>query len=262
MFSEDEWIIRRRVFYHSRPLAFRSSTGYNASMLAVLALTALLAASARAQPPLVEVVSKRVIDPASFIPVTPAGAASVPLALVVEDRSRWDAPGELEAVLGKASAILGRCGVTLGAAEVMTVRWSADVLGRMNHEDPYAAPVQSFILAEPRFPARRPIGFLFERSIPSTAKAYNKESTDVFAARFPEAKNILDTFWITIDQLHRPLRTDEQASYSVFAHELVHILGNLPHTRAAPNLMTEAQSPGAKSGDLNDAQCVEIRKLF
>lgn len=54
---------------------------------------------------------------------------------------------------------------------------------------------------------------------------------------------------------------DVSESYSVFAHELTHLFGNLPHTPASPNLMTDASTPGAKSGDLLEEQCVEVRRL-
>ena len=194
--------------------------------------------------------------------MTPSGAAGVPLALVVEQGSGWDSAGMLEGVLGKASAIFGRCGVTLGEAEVVTVRWSAEGLKRLNVSDPYAGPSETSVMGEPLFPTRRPAGFLFAKSIPSTAKAYNKSTTAVFAAQHPEAGRLLDTFWITIDQQTRARRADELESFSVFAHELTHILGDLPHTPARPNLMTESELPGSKSGDLLEEQCAAIRHLY
>ena len=50
--------------------------------------------------------------------------------------------------------------------------------------------------------------------------------------------------------------------FCVFAHELAHLLGNLPHVDYAPNLMTNADGAGAKSGDLTEEQCTEILKLY
>lgn len=234
-------------------------------LLVAGALAAALTAPVRAEPPpLFSITSRRAIDPASFIPVTPAGATGatvVPLALIVEDGSGWETPGVLEAVLGKASAILSRCRLTLGGAAVLTVRWSPDALSLLNHEDPYHGPAQMSVMPEPAIPATRPVGFLFGRSVPSTAKAYNKSSTDVFAKTFPEATRLLDTFWITRDQETRPRRADELPSFSVTAHELVHLLGDLPHTPARPNLMTESELPGSKTGDLDDEQCAAIQRL-
>jgi hypothetical protein len=250
--------------------AFRSARGrkppklgYNRFMISLVALAALLAAPVRAQEaPLVEIVSRRVILPASFIPVTPTGAATAPLALIVEQGSGWDSSGSLEKTLGKASAIFARCGVTLGEAEVVTVRWSAEGLKRLNVVDPYAGPSEMNVMGEALLPARRPIGFLFAKSsIPSTAKAYNKSTVETFEGQYPDARRLLDTFWITIDQQTRPRRPDELASFSVFAHELTHILGNLPHTPARPNLMTDSDLPGSKSGDLLEEQCAAIRRL-
>ena len=227
----------------------------------MLASILLLASPARAaEPPLLEVLGRRVIAPASFIPVSNA-AIVVPLALVVEARSAWDAPGVLEAVLGKASLIFGRCGVALGATEVTLARWSPEGLRRLNIENPYKGPAQMAVMGDPLLPARRPVAFLFANSIPSTASAYNVKSIEALSRQHPEVKSLLNTFWITIDrQTKRP--ADIAESYSVFAHELTHLLGNLPHTPASPNLMTDEDTPGAKSGDLLEEQCVEIRRLY
>jgi hypothetical protein len=236
---------------------------YNRPMLiSALASILLLAAPVRAaEPPLLEVVGRRTIAPSAFVPVSNA-AITAPLALVVENGSGWDAPGVLEAVLGKASAIFARCGVALGSAEVSFVRWSPEGLRRLNIEDPYKGPAQIAVMGEPLLPVRRPAGFLFAaKSIPSTASAYNVRSVEAMSRQTPAVKSMLNTFWITMDQQNRR-PADFAESYSMFAHELTHIFGNLPHTPASPNLMTDAQTPRAKSGDLLEEQCVEIRKLY
>jgi hypothetical protein len=231
-------------------------------LLSTLAAIVLLAAPVRAaEPPLLEVMSRRVIAPSAFVPVSNA-AIIVPLALVVEGGSGWDEPGILEAVLGKASSIFGRCGVSLGSTEVSFVRWSPEGLRRLNIENPYKGPAQIAVMGEPLLPSRRPVGFLFAaKSIPSTASAYNVSSTQALGRQTPAVKTLLNTFWITMDQQNRH-PADFAESYSMFAHELTHIFGNLPHTLASPNLMTDADTRGAKSGDLLEEQCVEIRKLY
>lgn len=230
-------------------------------MSLTIALVALLALPARAEAPLFQITSRRVILPASFIPVTPDAPIVAPLALVVEEGSQWDRPGVLEGVIGKASGIFAQCGVTLGETEVVTVKWSAEGLRRLNDQNPYHGPAQMGVMGEPLIPARRPVGFLFEKSVPAVAEAYNADSVGRFTPRFPAAAGLLDTFWITVDELTRKPRKDEGPTYSTFAHELTHILGDLPHTDAAPNLMTNAETPWAKSGDLTPEQCAEIRKL-
>jgi hypothetical protein len=211
---------------------------------------------------LLTVVGHRTIAPSSFIPVPQPQAIVSPLALVVEEGSGWDEPGRLEAVLGRASAIFGQCRVALGAAEVITVRWSPEGLRRLNNSNPYDGPAQMAVMDEPLIPARRPVGFLFgPKSVPSTAEAYNGSSVNAFKVRYPDAAKLLNTFWFTYDEFARPPRKDESASYSTFAHELTHLFGDVGHTRASPNLMTDAEGPGAKSGDLLPEQCAEIRKL-
>jgi hypothetical protein len=231
-------------------------------MLALLAAVLLAAPARAAQAPLFEIVSRKVLYPASFLPVTPAAPLTAPLALVVEAGSGWEAPGVLEGVLGKASAIFSRCGVTLGETEVLSARWSKEGLRRLNAVDPYAGPAEIAVMDEPLLPSRRPVGFFFATgSIPSTAKAYNATSVNAFKAQFPKAPLILDTFWITYDEGFRKPRPDTAESYSMAAHELTHILGDVGHTREHPNLMTDDDGPGSKSGDLTDAQCAAIRKL-
>lgn len=228
---------------------------------ALVLLLALAAPSRCADAPLLSIEARREIPASSFVPVS-RPPREVPLALVVEAGSHWTRPGVLERVLGKASAIFGRCGLGLGPAEVTVVRWSAEALRRLNADDPYAGPAQMTVMDEPLLPGRRPAVFLFARSVPSTASAYNLRSVTDFGRVHPRAKSLLNTAWITEDQQTRARRRDEAESFSLFAHELTHLFGNLPHTPASPNLMTEAETPGAKSGDLLEEQCVEIRRLY
>lgn len=231
------------------------------TLAAALALSLLVAPAAAAEAPLLEVLDRRILTPASFIPAADAGMKSVPLALVVEEGSGWDGPGVLQSVLGKASAIFGQCGLSLGSAEVLTVRWTPEALRRLNIQNPYAGPAQTAVMGEPLLPARRPVGFLFAKSVPPTASAYNGDSVARLSGAHPGARRLLNTFWITIDQQIRARPPDISESYSVFAHELTHLFGNLPHTPASPNLMTDASSRGAKSGALLEDQCAEVRRL-
>lgn len=218
-------------------------------------MNALLAAAALA------VTSHRTVAPAAFVPAATPAPIVVPLTLVVEEGSGWDAAGKPEAVLGKASAIFERCGVSLGTTEVYTARWSAEALATLNDENPYKGPAQMRVL-DASIPAGRPIAFLFgDGSIASTAKAYNLQSVEVFRRQYPDAAKMLNTFWITFGQETRR-KPDLGPTYSVFAHELTHLLGNLPHTPAHPNLMTDDEGAGAKSGDLDPGQCAEVRKRY
>lgn len=226
--------------------------------LAVLLLA--LPAAARQEPAL-RVLSARDILPASFIPVSPEQPKAPPMTLLVEQGSGFEAPGLLERMLGKASAILVPCGVSLGRARVRVVAWSARSLRELNIEDPYRGPAGLRVIADAAIPAERPLGLLFgARSIPSTAAAYNV-STGRSYSGFPDFPKLVNTWWMTFDHESRAPRRDEAPSYSVAAHELVHLFGDLGHTDAAPNLMTNAETPGAKSGDLDAAQCAAVALL-
>lgn len=235
-------------------------------LLALFAPAAAFCADA----PKFQILDSRVILPAEFVPQVPAEKLSVPLALVVEAGSEWAAPGVLEGMLGKASAIFAPCGLTLGAAEVLAVRWTPQALQELNDANPYFGPSQLHVIDEPLLPQRRPAGFLFTNSIPATASAYSLKSVNQFIhTGQPKVAKMLNTTWLTSNwhsahacgDLDCP-GGDIAPGFSVFAHELAHLFGNLDHVDDVPNLMTNASTKGAKSGDLTKAQCSEIVKLY
>lgn len=226
-----------------------------------LAVLLLALPAAAQQEPALRVLSTRDILPASFIPVSPERPKAPPMTLLVEQGSGFETPGRLERMLGKASAIFGPCGVSLGRARVLTVVWSAQALRELNVEDPYKGPSGLRVIGDASIPAERPLGLLFApRSIPSTASAYNVRSGRIYSG-FPNWDKLVNTWWMTFDHESRAPRRDEAPSYSITAHELTHLFGDLGHTDAAPNLMTNAESPGAKSGDLDASQCAEVVRL-
>lgn len=253
---------------------------------AALLLTLPSRPAASASEPKFQVAARRTILPDMFVPVTPAAPLVVPLALVVETGSDWDRPGVLEGALGKASAIFSSCGVTLGAADVLTVRWSPEFLRErtsdpasledvdrplfspsvgvvLNDPDPYQGPREIGVMEEPSLPKTRPLGFLFGDSVPSTAKAYNLRAVDAFArSGKPQVRALLNTLWITARWQAPGPHPDIAPTFSVAAHELAHLFGNLEHVSFAPNLMSSVGTRGAKSGDLTEQQCVEIRRRY
>lgn len=228
-------------------------------MLWSLPLLLLLPPAAAADAPLLQVLSRRALHPASYVPVSAPQPLAPPLSVIVEEGSGWE--GRLEAVLGKASAVFAPCGLALGEAEVLTVRWTAEGLRRLNNGNPYDGPAQAAVMDEPLLPARRPALFLFKKgSVPSTASAYNQTSVTRLGRSYPKVPKLLNTTWITLDhELSTP--PQRAPSYSTLAHELTHLFGDLGHTRAEPNLMSESDRPGAHTGDLLPEQCAEIRKL-
>jgi len=228
------------------------------------ALLALLPVAAAAAAPAAPVLK----DPPSFssgaftvaarraIP----GTGATPLALIVEEGSAWNGLGVAEREVAKVSAIFSRCGRPLGQTQVLVVRWNPEALARLRAENPYKAPAQVSVMEEPQLPAGRPLGFLFAAgSVPSTAKAFNRSATATLERAHPEAAKLRDTFWITADLEFRVPPRDFAPSYSMTAHELTHILGDLPHVPEPYNLMSDSEVAGAKTGDLNDAQCASIR---
>lgn len=227
-------------------------------------LLALAAPAAAGEAAKFEVVARRVVSSTQYVPYTPAARVSVPLSLIVESGSDWTKPVVLEETLGKASRIFARCGLTLADAEVLEVRWSQQALQELADPNPYFGPSQLHVMDEPLLPKRRPLAFLFSNSVPATAKAFNLDSVAAYQhAGHPEVAKLLNTTWLTTRWQEGGQDSSALApSFSVLAHELAHLFGNLEHVPWSPNLMSSAETPGAQSGDLADGQCSEILKLY
>lgn len=187
----------------------------------------------------------------------------IDLQLIVAQGSRWDNRALLEQTIRKASGILSKCGVVLGEADVKTVVFTPKIL----HD--IVTPPSNYMAAESPLMKGdltdvRPLGFLYGSNVPDKGKAYNLKTIQDYErlvnSGFQSFKPVLNTFHITdvyVDNAKVPGKP--RPSYQTFAHELVHLLGNLPHTPEHPNLMTAFEgAAGAKSGDLSEEQCQAI----
>ncbi len=248
----------------------------------LLLALALFASPVRANDePMFETLGRYVMNPGSYpppafsVPVRP-GLERAPmkfaqLSFLMESGSGWQG-GRLEESLGKAAAILMQCRVGIGPAEVHIVRWTPEGLRRLNGS---TGLTKLTVMSDRKIHKRRPLGLLFANGstpttrgpIPSTALAYNASSARDLTPVFPEAGLLRDTFWITYDQEYRDhtnRKNDEQPSYSTFAHELTHVLGDVGHVDDSPNLMSNKESardPKSKSADLTNEQCAAIRRF-
>lgn len=183
----------------------------------------------------------------------------VPMALVVEAGSRWDNDVVLQRHLDKSAGIFARCGVELGEVEISTVALTAAAEAALRVSDPYAGATELALMSDVDLPTRRPLGFLTGvRRHYSTASAFNVSSVRSLSTPTRDHSPLLNTFHITANFENDATTPGATAAYSTFAHELTHILGNLPHVAIPRNLMTNVDGRGTHTGDLNAEQCAAI----
>lgn len=190
-----------------------------------------------------------------------AGDRLIPLHLVVEIGSAWDRPEVLRQQLAKSSGILGACGVGIGEVTVERVQWDAGLAGRIRTASPYQPPAQLELVANPELVQTRPIVFLFAKGIERTATAYNRRYVDTFKGLFPQAniESLLNVIIMTDHYVTNTFTPAADASYSTFAHELFHVLGNAGHVDVRRNLMSTFETRGMQTGALTTEQCQQMQ---
>ena len=193
-------------------------------------------------------------------PAAEANISQLPLDLLVEEGSLWSLSA-LRLQLSKSSTILRQCGVVIGEVSVQTVRYAPETLRALNVEDPYKGPAELYLMRGIPTPVARPMGFLFAKSIPSTASAYNAESVRRLTFGTIDASPLLNTFHITEQSISNRVVPGAAASYNTFAHELVHLAGNLGHIDLYGNLMSSRDGRNSKTGQLTVEQCNAIKRF-
>ena len=191
-------------------------------------------------------------------PAIEANVRQMPLDLIVEEGSLWT-PATLATQLSKSTTIFRQCGVVIGEVNVQTVRFAPETLRALNVEDPYKGPAELILMRGLKTPVERPLGFLFARSIPSTASAYNAESVRRLTYGTIDARPLVNTFHITEQSIANRVVPGAHASYNTFAHELAHLAGNLGHIEVYGNLMSSRDGRNSKTGALTAEQCAAIR---
>ena len=224
----------------------------NRTFLIVFLFSAL---SAYAQSPWNEVRSETI--PA---PVPTSGVQQIALQIFIDNSSEWAGTGELQSHLRKASGIFLQCGLEIGRVEVKYVTYSERVINSLNNPNPYRGPPE-LALMKGDLSAVRPAMFLFGRQIPSSASAFNRTSINrLNAGGTIDVTPLLHTTILSSHHsTNRPV-PGANASYSTFAHELAHLLGDLDHVDEGNNLMSSRDGANSKSGRLNPAQCRRIQE--
>lgn len=193
-------------------------------------------------------------------PAPTEGIQQISLQIVVDESSEWARAGEIRSQVTKASGIFRKCGVELGKVQIKYVRYSTATVTALKNPNPYKGPAE-MILTQGDLTRVRPAMFLFGKQIDSTAKAFNETSISRLSAGSPVDVKPLRN--ITLLSGHH--RTNDpvpgcHSSYSTFAHELAHLLGDIDHVSEANNLMSSLTAPGSKTGHLSAVQCAKIRE--
>ena len=193
-------------------------------------------------------------------PTAVNGVQQIPLQLVIDEGSPWAAAGEMQRQIDLTRESLGPCGIDLGQIELRFVRYSDAVVNAITNASPYNPPAE-LALTEGDQTSTRPLVWLFNRQIPSTAKAYTRSAIDSLSRTSTVSLDpILHTSVITASHMLGDPKLGAAPSYTNLAHELAHILGNLDHVDERNNLMSDDRSANAKTGRLNPEQCAQIRE--
>jgi hypothetical protein len=199
-----------------------------------------------------QVVSEKVIA----APADEAGVRQLPIDLMIEQGSKWGQPAALKAQLEKTSKILRQCGVVLGEVRIQNVVWTPWVLNQIINASPYKGPKDLILMRDIQTPVLRTLGFLYGlRSVPSTAAAYNRTSVGRLSSATVDAHPLVETFHITEHHMDYRAVPGANATYDTFAHELVHLMGDVGHIDVYGNLMSGLDGRNSKTGSLTAEQC-------
>ncbi len=204
-----------------------------------------------------QVVGERVIS----APAREAGIRHLPLDLLIESGSKWSQATNLKTQLDKTSRILRQCGVVIGEVNIQTVVWNPKTLLEMENASPYDGPNELILMRTVQTPVLKTLGFLYGlNSVPSTASAYNRTSVRRLSSHTVDATPLCETFHITEHHMDYRRVPGANATYDTFAHELVHLMGDVGHIEVYGNLMSAMDGRNSKTGSLTTDQCALINQ--
>lgn len=204
-----------------------------------------------------QVVSEKVIE----APASEVGVRQLPLDLLIEAGSKWSDPAALKTQLEKTSRILRQCGVVIGEVQIQTVVWSPLALEQIANASPYKGPKELILMRDIQTPVLKTLGFLYGlKSVPSTASAFNRTSIRRLSSATVDASPLCETFHITEHHMDYRRVPGANATYDTFAHELVHLMGDVGHIEVYGNLMSAMDGRNSKTGSLTAEQCALINQ--
>ena len=182
------------------------------------------------------------------------------LVLVIDMDSKWTEI-KLNEEIEKTQRSLQICDAQISSIEKVYVTLPMKTREQLNNQNPYAGPPELKIVLE-GIPQKTMTGFLIDKYTRNgTAFAINRTSVER-SERYPTLPSYApmeNTFWITDNFIPYNSAPGADKTYSTFAHEVVHIIGNLGHVEnnPLPNLMGGNDAVG-KSYALTQQQCDAI----
>ncbi len=192
------------------------------------------------------------------------------LYLGVEVGSPWlngeDFSPLLALELPKALAVFSQCGLGFSRVHLLELRFNAAGLTRLADyasSSPYDPPFE-FGLLQDLPPAARPMVVLLRQGY---AESFNADAisnlTPVYGASIAKIGGL--SFVPSDTDVGYDASVFAPGSYSLFAHEMAHVLGNLEHvTLSVPNIMNagDGDTPRAAgrmmSTDMTPQQCAAV----
>ncbi|MBD66314.1 MAG: hypothetical protein CME62_13975 [Halobacteriovoraceae bacterium] len=185
------------------------------------------------------------------------------MVLVVDQNSKWSDQKVIEQI-NKTQKSLSHCGVQLKVLEIIKVDLPQKTLDQILVQNPYAGMPELKIIAEGK-PENIIVGFL-NRKIKKYGSAFAVNITSVKRSEqvpsIPSSRPLLNTFWISDNNIEHTSTPNALPSYSTMAHEIAHIAGDLGHLQdnLKPNLMG-GNDAVSKSDYLNPTQCEKINSF-
>lgn len=185
---------------------------------------------------------------------------TIDLILLLDVDSLWAQDEVLNKELEKVNKSLSSCSLTIGTIYKIKIKVSEKMITQLNYSNPYEGPSEKKIAKE-GVPSELVTAFLIRKyTRRGHAHAYNLESI-INSRRFGEGYGpLLNTTWVSEDNLDPFSAPNALESYSTLSHELAHIIGNMGHIIASgPNLMPLNPEEGfPHSHELNSDQCQKI----
>ncbi len=183
------------------------------------------------------------------------------ITLTTEKDSLWDNKANIDSHIERLKKSLSLCGLHLKGYLKVIIKTNNGFNSILKSRST-KTPVVETQLFHKNQQFYYPTFFLLnERRQLSTAKAFTEDFIERMARINQNVSNLKDTLWITDDFQSYKDSPNALPSYSVIAHELVHVLGVSGHVHTKePNLMNSSDLKDTKNYQLTNSQCKKIIK--
>lgn len=184
------------------------------------------------------------------------------LSIVVEKGSEWENNSNIKSHLERTELSLNSCDISIGEVKTIIVQVDNQKFSKLiAAKEIYKNPVPEVTLFEKSNRFATPTMFLLKARQFYKGKAFamTKGAIDR-ALRFKnDWRNLINTTFITDDKMSNRAHPNSTRTFSVVAHELGHIIGDLSHVYTNMNVMSGSDDRDSKSHHFNTDQCAAIR---